>query len=212
MILLNILLFVTQIYLRKNYDFVIEESFDSMVCFLIYPLVACLSCIEIYKLEDRILSHTPMTENLIYFMVLRFFLNFLLCRKIEYKIHHLSFGICLAYIFVTERFHYYAILSFLMEFTQVPLIMYYKTKLIFWGFLLWLFFIVFRLSVTCCALFYHFEDSHRKTFTENILSKGILVVMFILNFYWFALITKKMVLKLPKRCDNYSNYYCKTSN
>tara|TARA_B100001989_G_scaffold243320_1_gene210913 strand:+ start:549 stop:1154 length:606 start_codon:yes stop_codon:yes gene_type:complete len=195
---LNIFLFVTQVFLRKKYDSEIEEYFENIVCFIIYPSVACFSYIELYKLEDRILSRTPITETLIYFMLLRLSLHFLLCRKIEYKIHHLSFGICLAYIFITERFHYYAILSFLMEFTHVPLIMYYKTKLVFWGILLWIFFIIFRLSVACNALFYHFEDSNRKTFMENILSKTILVIMFILNFYWFALITKKIILKLSK--------------
>ena len=207
----NLLLFITQLYLRNNYSFEIEESFDNIVCFFIYPFVACLSCIEIYKLEDRILSYTPMTESLIYFMILRFFLHFFLCRRIEYKTHHLSFGICLTYIFVTKRFHYYAVLSFLMEFTHIPLVMYYKTKFAFWGIILWMFFVIFRLNVTCRALLCHIEDSYRKTFLENILSKTILSIMFFLNFYWFLLITKKVVLKLSKSSKKYSKYYGKTT-
>lgn len=194
-LLLNFMLFVLQFYIRRKNCFELEDSIDNILCLSTYPFVALMSYMELYSLEDRIFSYTPITEKLVYFMFLRLSFHFLLCRRVEYKIHHISFSLCLGYILVYKKFHYYAITSFLMEFTQIPLILYYKTKSVFWGIVLWLFFVVFRLYITIRVIRFHFQDSHKITFLENIISKLILTVMTFLNVYWFLLITKKIYLK-----------------
>ena len=194
-LLLNFILFVLQIYVRRKNCLELEDSIDNILCLLTYPFVALISYMELHNLEDRIFSYTPVTEKLVYFMCLRLSFHFLLCRRVEYKIHHISFSFCLGYILICRKFHYYAITSFLMEFTQIPLILYYKTKNVLWGIVLWLFFIVFRLNVTIRVIYFHFQDSHKITFLENMISKLILIVMTFLNVYWFLLITKKMYLK-----------------
>ena len=194
-LLLNFMFFVLQIYVKRKNCLELEDSIDNILCILTYPFIALMSYMELYNLEDRLFSYTPVTENLVYFMFLRLFFHFFLCRRTEYKIHHFSFSFCLGYILLYRKLHYYAILSFLMEFTQVPLVLYYKTKNVLWGIVLWLFFIVFRLGVTICVLYFHFQDVNKLTFFENIISKLILTVMTLLNVYWFMLITKKIYLK-----------------
>ena len=188
----NIVLFLIQLYLKKKCNVQMEESFDNLTSLLIYPLVASVSFYEIYNLDDTVFSHTSITENLVYFMCLRFFFHFFLCEKTEYKIHHFSFAVCLYYMTITKRLHYYAALSFLMEFTQIPLIFYLKTKKIIWGILLWLFFVMFRFGVIYFAIISHLKDSYKITFFENFLSKTIIAIMVLLNGYWFFLINKKI--------------------
>ena len=188
----NIVLFLIQLYLKKKCNAQMEESFDNLTSLLIYPLVASVSFYEIYNLDDTVVSHTFVTENLVYFMCVRFFFHFFLCKQAEYKIHHFSFAVCLCYMTITKRLHYYAALSFLMEFTQIPLIFYFKTKKIIWGILLWLFFVIFRFGVIYFATISHLKDSDKITFLENFLSKAIIAIMVLLNGYWFFLINKKI--------------------
>ena len=69
-LLLNFMLFVLQFYIRRKNCFELEDSIDNILCLSTYPFVALMSYMELYSLEDRIFSYTPLTEKLVYFMFL----------------------------------------------------------------------------------------------------------------------------------------------
>ena len=191
--IINSSIILVQLFLRlnNNDNNRLEDAFDNNVCIVIYPIIAALSYIELYNLEDRIESYTPMSESLIKFMVIRFSMHVFLCRKFEFVMHHLTSILGLFYIYQTRRFHYYAILIFMMETTQLPLILYYKYKKVFLGVLFWIFFILFRLFIAFKEVKYHFEDVGKMSTLENIISKIVLLSMCLLNTYWFVKITIK---------------------